>query len=190
VPDLEQLSDILDQSRDPQALLQAWTGWHAVGRQIRPLYERFVVLGNEGARDNAFSDLGALWKSAYDMSPADFEKETDRIWAQVKPLYDDLHCYVRAGLQKKYGKAVVPDRKPIPAHLLGNMWAQEWPNIYPLVEPYPGVSSLDVTSSIQAQKWDPVRMVKLGRAILEHLRLPSRPLPLAPATSPPQLGLW
>jgi peptidyl-dipeptidase A len=173
--DLEQLSDVMDQSRDPQALLAAWTGWHAVGRQIRPLYERFVVLANEGARDNGFQELGALWKSGYDMPPADFERETERIWAQVKPLYDDLHCYVRAGLQKKYGKALVPDGKPLPAHLLGNMWAQEWTNIYPLVEPYPGVSNLDVTSSIRAQGWDPVRMVKLGESFFTGLGLD--PLP-------------
>jgi peptidyl-dipeptidase A len=173
--DLETLSDVMDQSRDPAALLAAWVGWHNVARGLRPLYERFVVLGNEGARDNGFADLGALWKSPYDMSPEAFEKETDRIWGQVKPLYDDLHCYVRAGLQKKYGKSLVPDGQPIPAHLLGNMWAQEWPNIYPLVEPYPGVTSLDVTKNVVAQKWDPVRMVKLGESFFTGLGLD--PLP-------------
>ena len=93
----------------------------------------------------------------------------------MKPLYDDLHCYVRAGLQKKYGKALVPDGKPIPAHLLGNMWAQEWTNIYPLVEPYPGVSSLDVTRRLEAQHWDARRMVKLGESFYTGLGLD--PLP-------------
>jgi peptidyl-dipeptidase A len=173
--DLEALEKVIDRSRDPKALLDAWTGWHAVGRQLRPLYERFVVLANEGARDNGFADLGALWKSAYDMTPEEFERETGRIWAQVKPLYDDLHCYVRAGLQKKYGKALVPDGKPIPAQLLGNMWAQEWTNIYPLVEPYPGVANLDVTRTLEAQKWDAHRMVKLGESFFTGLGLD--PLP-------------
>ncbi|HZJ54667.1 MAG TPA: M2 family metallopeptidase [Myxococcaceae bacterium] len=173
--DLEALEKVVNRSRDPKALLDAWTGWHAVGRQIRPLYERFVVLANEGARDNAFADLGALWKSAYDMSPEEFERETDRIWAQLKPLYDDLHCYVRAGLQRKYGKTLVPDGKPIPAHLLGNMWAQEWTNIYPLMEPYPGVTSLDVTRKLEAQRWDARRMVKLGESFFTGLGLD--PLP-------------
>jgi peptidyl-dipeptidase A len=112
--DLEALEKVMDRSRDPKALLDAWTGWHAVGRRIRPLYERFVVLANEGARDNGFADLGALWRSAYDMTPEELEREYDRIWAQVEPLYGDLHCYVRAGLQRKYGKALVPDGKPIP----------------------------------------------------------------------------
>ncbi|HEY1904447.1 MAG TPA: M2 family metallopeptidase [Myxococcaceae bacterium] len=173
--DLEALEKVIDRSRDPKALLDAWKGWHAVGRQIRPLYERFVVLANEGARDNGFADLGALWKSAYDMAPDEFERETERIWAQVKPLYDDLHCYVRAGLQKKYGKTLVPDGKPIPAQLLGNMWAQEWTNIYPLVEPYPGVANLDVTRKLEAQKWDARRMVKLGESFFTGLGL--EPLP-------------
>ncbi len=173
--DLQQLEEVVNRSHDPKALLDAWTGWHAVGRQIRPLYERFVVLANEGARDNGFQDVGALWRSAYDMTPEDLERETERVWAQVKPLYDDLHCYVRAGLQKKYGKALVPDGKPIPAQLLGNMWAQEWTNVYPLVEPYPGVSSLDVTRRLVAQHWDARRMVKLGESFYTGLGLD--PLP-------------
>ncbi len=173
--DLLALEEVVNRSHDPKALLEAWTGWHAVGRQIRPLYERFVVLANEGARDNGFQDVGALWRSAYDMTPEELERETERVWAQVKPLYDDLHCYVRAGLQKKYGKALVPDGKPIPAHLLGNMWAQEWTNVYPLVEPYPGVSSLDVTQRLLAQHWDARRMVKLGESFYTGLGLD--PLP-------------
>jgi len=173
--DLETLEQVMNRSRDPKALLAAWIGWHGVGRQIRPLYERFVVLANEGSRDNGFADLGALWRSAYDMSPEEFERETDRIWTQAKPLYDDLHCYVRAGLQRKYGKALVPDGKPIPAHLLGNMWAQEWTNLYPLVEPYPGVSSLDVTRRLVAQRWDARRMVRLGESFFTGLGLD--PLP-------------
>lgn len=173
--DLEALERVMDRSRDPKALLDAWTGWHAVGRQIRPLYERFVVLANEGARDAGFADLGALWKSAYDMTPEEFERESDRIWTQVEPLYRDLHCYVRAALQRKYGKALVPDGKPIPAHLLGNMWAQEWTNLYPLVEPYAGVASLDVTGKLEAQRWNATRMVKLGESFFTGLRLD--PLP-------------
>jgi len=173
--DILQLEEVLAKSRDPKALLSAWTGWHQVGRQIRPLYERFVVLANEGARDNGFGDVGVLWRSFYDMPPEEFEKDVERLWTQVKPLYDDLHCYVRARLQKTYGKALVPDGKPLPAHLLGNMWAQEWNNIYPLVEPYPGVSSLDVSKTLVAQKWDAKRMVRLGESFFTGLGLD--PLP-------------
>jgi len=109
------------------------------------------------------------------MSPAEFEKETDRLWAQVKPLYDDLHCYVRAQLVKKYGADKVDPKGPIPAHLLGNMWAQEWGNIYPLVEPYHGQANLDVTAALRRQKYDEVKLVKLGESFFTSLGMD--PLP-------------
>lgn len=173
--DLEQLSDTMAHSRDWDALLDAWTGWHALGAQIRPLYLRFVGLANQGARDNGFANLGDLWRSAYDMSPAEFEQETERIWAQVKPLYEALHCYVRAKLQDVYGKERIPDGAPIPAHILGNMWAQEWGNIFPLVEPYKGVSNLDITSALEAKGYDPIKMVKRGEAFYVSLGLDKLP---------------
>jgi peptidyl-dipeptidase A len=173
--DLEQLSDVLDQSRDWNTLLDAWTGWHAVGAEIRPFYVRFVELANQGARDNGFANVGDLWRSGYDMPPADFEKETDRIWAQVKPLYEALHCYVRAKLQEVYGKARIPDGAPIPAHVLGNMWAQEWSNVYPLVEPYKGVSNLDISAALKAKGYDAIKMVKRGEAFYVSLGLDKLP---------------
>jgi peptidyl-dipeptidase A len=119
--------------------------------------------------------MGDMWRAGYDMPPEQFEKDTDRLWSQVKPLYDDLHCYVRAQLQRTYGKDKVPDGKPIPAHLLGNMWAQEWSNVYPLVEPYKGVANLDVDGAMAAQKWDATRTVKTGEAFFTSMGLD--PLP-------------
>jgi len=173
--DLEALEKILDKSRSYDELLDAWLSWHATAREQRPRYLRFVELQNEGARGAGFANMGDMWRAGYDMPPEEFEKETDRLWQQVKPLYDDLHCYVRAQLQKQYGKDKVPDGKPIPAHLLGNMWAQEWTNIYPLVEPYKGVADLDVDGALAAQKWDPLRIVKAGEAF--YLSLGLDPLP-------------
>lgn len=160
--DLQELSNVLAESRDYAALLDAWRGWHTISTPMRPLYTKLVSLSNEGSKEIGYQNMGDLWRSGYDMPPAEFEQETDRLWEQVKPLYQDLHCYVRAQLQKKYGKEKVPDAKPIPAHLLGNMWAQEWNNIYPLVEPYPGLGSLDVTSEIKKQNWDHKKMVQTG----------------------------
>ncbi|HXN55919.1 MAG TPA: M2 family metallopeptidase, partial [Myxococcales bacterium] len=146
-----------------------------VSKPMRPLYARFVELLNEGSRDIGFADEGALWRSSYDMPPEAFEQETDRLWSQVKPLYDDLHCYVRARLQKQYGKTLVPDGRPIPAHLLGNMWAQEWGNVYGLAEPYENQSKIDVTSTMVAQGWDWKRMVKTAEGFYTSLGLD--PLP-------------
>jgi peptidyl-dipeptidase A len=173
--DLGELSDVMAESRDYNELLDAWRGWHSIAPPMRPLYERFVTLGNEGAKEIGFANLGDIWKSGYDMSPDAFEKDTQRLWQQVKPLYDDLHCYVRAQLTKKYGADKVPAGKPIPAHLLGNMWAQEWNNIYPLVEPYPGQASLDVTAALKQQGYDPIKMVKMGENFFTSLGL--SPLP-------------
>ena len=173
--DLEDLSEVMAKSRDYNELLNAWVGWHTISPPMRPLYERLVSLSNEGAREIGFSDLGALWRSGYDMPPEDFEKESQRLWGQVKPLYDDLHCYVRAQLARHYGEDKVPAGKPIPAHLLGNMWAQEWNNVYNLVEPYKGQPSLDVDAELKKQKYDPVRMVKMGEGFFTSLGL--KPLP-------------
>ena len=173
--DLQDLEEVMAKSRSYPELLDAWVGWHTISREMRPLYARLVTLGNEGAREIGYSDLGALWRDKYDMTPADFEADVDRLWGEVKPFYDELHCYVRARLQKVYGKDKVPDGKPIPAHLLGNMWAQDWSNVYPLVAPYQGVGSLDVDAALKKRKYDPTKMVKTGEAFFSSLGLD--PLP-------------
>ena len=116
--DILATEEIFQKSRDEAALRQAWLGWHSIGREMKPLYARLVELGNEGAREIGFDDLGALWRSAYDMTPAELEADVDRLWRELKPFYDELHCYARARLQRVYGKQVVPDGAPIPAHLL------------------------------------------------------------------------
>ncbi|MFL5446376.1 MAG: M2 family metallopeptidase [Myxococcales bacterium] len=173
--DLEELSDVIGKSRDPKELLDTWTGWHAIAREMRPLYTRFVELANEGAREIGFSDTGAMWRAGYDMPPEQFPAEMDRLWAQVKPLYDDLHCYVRGRLQEKYGKDLVKDDKPIPAHLLGNMWAQEWTKIYPLVEPYPDAAQLDVTSAMTRMGLTPEKMMAIGMGFFTSIGFPELP---------------
>ncbi len=178
--DLGQLSDVLGkvgEKKPPSAdeLYEAWAQWHEIAKEMRPLYERLVQLSNEGAKEIGSPDLGDLWRAAYDMSPAEFEKETDRLWNQVKPLYDDVHCYVRKRLVEKYGKDKVSPTGPLPAHLLGNMWAQEWGNVYPLVEPYAGQPSLDVSKKLREQKYDPKKLVKLGESFFTSMGLD--PLP-------------
>jgi peptidyl-dipeptidase A len=173
--DQEQLTDVIAKSRNYDELSEAWTGWHSTARPLRKEYVRFVELANEGASELGFKDLGAMWRSGYDMPPDDFTKEAARLWDQVKPLYDSLHCYVRGKLQKTYGKDRVPDGKPIPAHLLGNMWAQQWGEIYPLVEPYHGVVDLDITSALKKQKYDAVRITQSAEAFYVSLGFPKLP---------------
>jgi peptidyl-dipeptidase A len=176
--DLGALEDIIAKSRDNKELEAAWAGWHdTLGQTIRPLYKRFVELGNEGARSIGFADMGDQWRSGYDMDPAEFEKEVDRLWTQVEPLYKDLHCYARQKLNTRYGESLVPKKGGLPAHLVGNMWAQDWNYIYPDLEPYKGQPEMDVTPALQKQKYTPEKMVKLAESFFTSIGL--KPLPNA-----------
>ena len=166
LPDIEK---IIANSRDPQELLSAWQGWHAIAPPMRQRYSRMVVLANQGAREMGFADVGAMWRSNYDMPPEDFSKELDRLWEQVRPLYISLHAYVRWKLAEKYGKDVVREDEPIPAHLLGDMWAQEWTNIYPLVAPPNADSGPDVTAALRAKNIDAKGMVHYAEAFFTSL---------------------
>jgi peptidyl-dipeptidase A len=159
--DLEDLSKILAESRDPKQLLAAWTGWHAISRPMRPQFVRYVELANKGARQLGFADDGAMWRSKYDMPPDAFAQELDRLWEQVRPLYLSLHAYVRSRLHEKYGD-LVPANGPIPAHLLGNMWAQDWDNIYPLLAPRDADPGYDLTAILKKRNTDWKQMVKYG----------------------------
>ena len=71
-----------------------------------------------------------------------------------QPLYEQLHAYVRQRLHEKYGDVVDPEG-PIPAHLLGNMWAQSWNNIADMLKPYPNKPSIEVTEEMKKQGWTP-----------------------------------
>ncbi len=173
--DLNQLSDVLAKSRDYNELVDAWTGWHSIARAYRTDYQRYVEIANSGARAYGFSDMGASWKSGYDMPASEFETEVERLWQQVEPLYKALHCKVRADLAKQYGVDKVPLDKPIPAHLLGNMWSQQWDGIYDLVEPYPGVGDLDITSALVKQKKDAIAITKIAENFFTSLGLRSLP---------------
>jgi peptidyl-dipeptidase A len=172
---LDELSRVLRTSRKPDTLLESWRGWHSVATPLKDRYVRYVELANEGAREVGFADVGALWRAGYDMPPAAFETDIERLWSEVKPLYDELHCYVRAKLQAKYGKTQVLSHAPIPAHLLGNMWAQEWNNIYDLVAPFPNEPPLDAGNKLKSDRWDALKMVRQGERFFTALGFDSLP---------------
>ena len=77
--------------RDPKKLQEVWTSWNNnVGRPMRPDYVRLVDIANQGAKELGFADTGAMWRAGYDMSPEEFAAMYDRLWNEVKPLYDCL----------------------------------------------------------------------------------------------------
>jgi len=164
-----EITKIHAESRDPEQLLDVWVGWRKSSVPIRDDYQRFVELTNQGARELGYADTGAMWRSNYDMTPDEFAAEVDRLWGQVLPLYEALHCYVRGKLAAKYGEDVVPLDQPIPAHLLGNIWAQSWNNIYDLVAPPDGDPGYDLTALLEANGYDPRKMVESGENFFSSL---------------------
>ncbi|MDA9755116.1 M2 family metallopeptidase [Gammaproteobacteria bacterium] len=174
--DLEAFESIIDNSRDPDELLKAWQGWHEIGKPMKPMYMRMVDIGNQGSKDLGYKGLSDLWFSKYDMPAEDFLNETDRVWEEVKPLYDALHCHVRAKLNEHYGDDVVSKSGPLPVHLLGNMWGQSWSNIYDLVYTEESQQdSVNVTKIIEEKGLDEIDMVKYAEDFF--LSIGFEPLP-------------
>ncbi|MDI5831695.1 M2 family metallopeptidase [Shewanella xiamenensis] len=164
-----ELSTLMAESRDPAKLLEAWKGWREIAKPMRPLFQREVELANEGAKDLGYANLSELWRSQYDMKPDEFSQELDRLWGQVKPLYESLHCYVRGELNNEYGDAIAPKTGLIPAHLLGNMWAQQWGNVYDLVAPNDADPGYDVTELLEQKGYDEQKMVKQAESFFTSL---------------------
>jgi peptidyl-dipeptidase A len=172
---LEQLSEIIATSRDPNKLRQAWEGWRTISPPMARDYARMVEIGNSGARELGFPNLADMWLSNYDMEPAAMGQEVERLWGQVEPLYKELHCYVRGRLNARYGDAVQPKTGPIRADLLGNMWAQDWTNIYDVVAPPSSDPGYDLSTVLRQRGYTPVQMVQTGERFYTSLGFP--PLP-------------
>ena len=167
--ELPQMERLFAESRDTDELLDLWTGWRTISPPLRSPYVRFTELANAGARDLGFTDLGELWRAGYDMPPDQFTVELERLWSQVRPLYESLHCHVRAKLADEYGSAVVPPDEPIPAHLLGNMWSQTWANIYDIVGPARSDPGYDLTRLLESNRVDELEMVRDGERFFSSL---------------------
>ncbi len=172
---LPNMTRMLASERDPELLKEIWVGWRAVSPPMREQYVRMVDIANQGAKQLGYPDLGTMWRSKYDMEADAFATEMDRLWGQVEPLYDSLHCHVRAKLGEFYGEDVVPQDKPIPAHLLGNMWAQSWSNVYPLVAPQDADPGFDLTEQIEKSGMTELDMVKQAETFFTSLGF--EPLP-------------
>lgn len=171
---IDDLSRTLATSRSYDELLEAWTGWHDLAKTLRGSYVRYVVLANKGAQNAGYPDVGAMWRSRYDMSEAAFAAETERLWEQVRPLYEMLHCYTRMKLRQTYGNRV-PETGAIPAHLLGNMWAQEWGNIFPLVAQAGKGQSINLKAKFQQKKTTPLELVKMGESFFKSVGFDALP---------------
>ena len=176
--DLEAFEGVIDNSRDPDELLKAWEGWRNIGTPMKDKYLRMVEIGNLGAKDLGYEGLTDLWFSQYDMPAEEFLAETDRVWDELKPLYDALHCHVRSELSEHYGEEVVSKEGVLPAHVLGNMWGQSWANVYDLVytPDNPNASSgIDLTKILEEKNIDEIEMTKIAENFF--ISLGFQPLP-------------
>ena len=176
--DLEAFEGIIDNSRDPDELLKAWEGWRNIGTPMKDKYLRMVEIGNLGAKDLGYEGLTDLWFSQYDMPAEEFLAETDRVWDELKPLYDALHCHVRSELSEHYGEEVVSKEGVLPAHVLGNMWGQSWANVYDLVytPDNPNASSgIDLTKILEEKNIDEIEMTKIAENFFISLGFQSLP---------------
>jgi peptidyl-dipeptidase A len=158
---IDDVTKVLASSRNEKELRQVWEGWHTISPPMRKDYERFAELSNKGAKELGFADTGAMWRAKYDMPPDAFTRELDRLWGQVRPLYLQLHAYTRMKLRQKYGD-VVPENGPLPAHLLGNIWAQDWSNVYDLVAPANSDAGFSLTDILKRRKTSALDMVRAG----------------------------
>lgn len=176
------LEEMMGTIRDPEKLQEMWVKWREIpiavsddGTSMKEDYVAMVELANEGARELGYQDVGAMWRARYDLDPEEFAAATDRLWGQVRPLYDELHCHVRAKLNEQYGDGAVPLGQPIRADLVGNMWAQSWANVYDLVAPGEADPGYDLKALLKDNGYDAVKMVETGEAFFSSLGF--EPLP-------------
>lgn len=172
---LDRLETMMGEERDPARLQEMWERWHAVAAPMREDYARMVEIANEGARDLGFDNVGQMWLSNYDMPAADMEREVERLWGQMQPFYEQLHCYVRQRLNARLGDTIVPLNQPIRADILGNMWAQDWSTLMPIVRPRGGAATYDTTALLTRARYDAVQMTRTAERFYTSLGL--APLP-------------
>jgi len=172
---LDELETLMGTERSAARLQEMWTKWHAVAAPMRDDYARMVEIANEGARDLGFDNVGQMWLSNYDMPAADMEREVERLWGQLQPFYEQLHCYVRARLNDRYGDAIVPEDQPIRADLLGNMWAQDWSTLMPSARPPGARPTYDTTQLLTRARYTPVQMTETAERFYTSLGFPELP---------------
>ncbi|GAU88090.1 hypothetical protein RvY_00850-2 [Ramazzottius varieornatus] len=179
------ITQLIQNSRDEPLLKHLWKSWRdATGRHMKHDYARYVVLKNKGAQMDGYADNGAAWRSTYvepDLEYLDqnFIDEAEGIWQQLKPLYEQLHAYVRHSLQTQYPtvRGLRNPKGPIPAHLLGNMWAQQWSNLQDFSRPHPDKPSLDVTPAMVEKNYTANGMFHMSDdffASLGLIRMPGK----------------
>ncbi|XP_039290345.1 angiotensin-converting enzyme isoform X1 [Nilaparvata lugens] len=169
-----EVSVIMAQSRDWDQLQHTWVEWHRrSGLKIRDLYEQLVELCNYAANLNNMTNFAEYWMWPYETPGLRFELE--EVWEEIRPLYEQLHSYVRRKLRDLYGPEKLSREAPLPAHILGNMWAQSWTNILDVTIPYPGKNYPDVTPQMLQQGYTPATLFRLAEDFYLSMNMSAMP---------------
>ncbi|CAK1546002.1 unnamed protein product [Leptosia nina] len=168
------VTEIFANSQDADELKHAWLEWHkAAGAASKADFTEYVNMYNEAAKLNGFDNVAEWWLGEYETS--DIEEQLANLWSQVKPLYEQIHAYVRRHLRLKYGDDVVPAKGPIPAHLLGNIWAQTWSGVEKFTKPFPDKPDVDVTDALVKQNYTPLKFFEMSEDFFKSLNLSGMP---------------
>lgn len=162
---------IMESSRSEPELSYIWEQWREkTGPPMRNTFMRYLVLANQAAERHGFRDAGEQMRSVYEDD--DFFFVVQDLWTQVLPLYKQLFAFVRQGLVRKYGTHIVRPDGPIPAHLLGNMWAQNWRSILDIVRREPAEMP-DVTGEMVRQGFTAQKIFQMAEEFFASMGLPA-----------------
>lgn len=168
-----EIMNIIETSRNPEELKYYWVEWYSkAGTTQREDFKRYVEFTNKAAKLNGFMSNAEDWLNEYEDKT--FEQQCEAVLEQLKPFYEQIHAYVRFELRKKY-KDIVTEKGPIPAHLLGNMWAQTWDAIADFTTPFPNKPPLDVTKEMVKQGYTPIKMFQMGDDFFTSLNMTKLP---------------
>uniref|UniRef100_T1PCB8 Angiotensin-converting enzyme n=1 Tax=Musca domestica TaxID=7370 RepID=T1PCB8_MUSDO len=169
-----EVEEIITKSRDPEELKHYWVQFYdKAGTPTRKSFERYIELNTKSAKLNNFTDGAEVWLDEYEDDT--FEQQLEAIFEDIKPLYEQIHGYVRHRLNQFYGDEVVSKTGPLPMHLLGNMWAQQWSSIADIVSPFPNKPLVDVSDEMVAQGYTPLKMFEMGDGFFQSMGLKKLP---------------
>ncbi|KRT82001.1 Peptidase, partial [Oryctes borbonicus] len=169
------LTNIMAKNRNWDELQHVWTEWRRnTGSKYKDTYEQLVTLSNTAAKLNNFTNTADYWNFPFESQ--NFDVDLEEAWEEVKPLYEQLHAYVRRRLRDYYGPEKINRQAPLPAHILGNMWAQSWVDIFDISQPYPGRNFLDVGPEMERQQYTPAIIFRLAEDFFVSLNFSQLPL--------------
>jgi len=119
-----EIDDLLEDSNDLDARLNAWRASKEVGKVLKGGLAELVSLRNQTVQALGYDNYFHYQVSDYGMTVDEMMALNRQLVEDLRPLYRELHTWARYEFAKRYGVDEVPDL--LPAHWLPNRWAQDW----------------------------------------------------------------